>query len=321
MSDTKNRIEWIDFAKGISIILVVYGHSGLSGVPFWGNFFSAIRMPFFFFCSGLLFRYTKYPQITSLIKRRYGTLVRPFFYFSLMVLLLEYFIQKNWMSYAITTLIHGWGGYALWFIPVLFGTELWFYTICRISKGNQMAMVSMIVISTILGYLTYYYNLPNNYNVCFILTSVLFYGVGNLVSPHIINFFKESAVWKIILAACVFFMVTLTFLFNPCKPDFGANFLVGPATYSAGIGGAFFMCCLAALICKISVKPVALIKAAVVFMGKNSYVVLAFHQIIILLLGKYINVPGSIERIIMWVILVILIETINRYFPYILGRK
>lgn len=30
---TKKRIQWIDIAKGISIILVVYGHSGLNNVP------------------------------------------------------------------------------------------------------------------------------------------------------------------------------------------------------------------------------------------------------------------------------------------------
>ncbi len=37
----KERIEWIDLAKGFSIILVVYGHSGLSAVPFLGDWFAA----------------------------------------------------------------------------------------------------------------------------------------------------------------------------------------------------------------------------------------------------------------------------------------
>ena len=52
---TKKRIQWIDIAKGISIILVVYGHSGLNNVPIIGSWLHAYRMPFFFFVSGLLF--------------------------------------------------------------------------------------------------------------------------------------------------------------------------------------------------------------------------------------------------------------------------
>ena len=46
---TKKRIQWIDIAKGISIILVVYGHSGLNNVPIIGSWLHAYRMPFFFF--------------------------------------------------------------------------------------------------------------------------------------------------------------------------------------------------------------------------------------------------------------------------------
>ena len=38
---TKKRIQWIDIAKGISIILVVYGHSGLNNVPIIGSWLHA----------------------------------------------------------------------------------------------------------------------------------------------------------------------------------------------------------------------------------------------------------------------------------------
>lgn len=321
MNNDKKRIEWIDLAKGMSIILVVYGHSWLSNVPFCGDFFAAIRMPFFFFCSGLLFRYDKYPTLWSLIKRRYGTLVRPFFYFSFVVMLMEYFIQDNWLNFVKTTLIHGWGGYALWFIPVLIGTELWFYLINKITKGKLVLTAVIMIVSAILGYLSYYNSMPNYYNVCFILTSVIFYGTGNLLSSHIISFYRDQPVWKIFIAASLFFVITLSFLFNHSRPDFGANYLVGPATYSAGLGGALMMCCIAALISKLSFTPVQQIKDAIVFMGKNSYVVLAFHQIILLLLGKYTHIPGVVERLIMWGVLVLLILGINRYFPYVIGRN
>lgn len=57
-------------------------------------------------------------------------------------------------------------------------------------------------------------------------------------------------------------------------------------------------------------------------MGRNSYVVLAFHQIILITLGGLaLNFSGSAERIFMWLLLVIIIEAITRYSPWILGRK
>lgn len=35
MSEQKQRIEWIDLAKGITILLVIVGHTVLEG--FWGQ--------------------------------------------------------------------------------------------------------------------------------------------------------------------------------------------------------------------------------------------------------------------------------------------
>ncbi len=60
----KDRINWIDCAKGISIILVVIMHSGLGielvgGTPDWMNrvilMLQPVRMPLFFTLSGLFF--------------------------------------------------------------------------------------------------------------------------------------------------------------------------------------------------------------------------------------------------------------------------
>lgn len=110
MELSRGRIEWIDIAKGISIILVVYGHAGIASVPFLGPFLISFRMPFFFLCSGILFKYVNYPTLRDLLVRRYYTLIRPFFVFSFIVMLLEYFIQHDYIGFLKTTLIEGWGG-------------------------------------------------------------------------------------------------------------------------------------------------------------------------------------------------------------------
>ncbi|MGI2172540.1 acyltransferase family protein [Shewanella ulleungensis] len=64
-----DRVDWVDYAKGIGIILVVYGHvlRGLhsAGFEFLGRFYElsdsivySFHMPLFFFLSGLFFYQT-----------------------------------------------------------------------------------------------------------------------------------------------------------------------------------------------------------------------------------------------------------------------
>lgn len=49
----KERLDWIDFAKGIGIILVVWAHTR----GFFTNYIEQFHMPLFFFVSGYLYQY------------------------------------------------------------------------------------------------------------------------------------------------------------------------------------------------------------------------------------------------------------------------
>ena len=57
-SASKPRVEWIDLAKGVCIVLVVITHVFLvSGVSFWlDSKMTSIRMPLYFILSGLFFK-------------------------------------------------------------------------------------------------------------------------------------------------------------------------------------------------------------------------------------------------------------------------
>lgn len=52
------RIEWIDIAKGIGMLLVIFGHFGMSpkGKEIISFVKSSFHMPLFFFISGLFFK-------------------------------------------------------------------------------------------------------------------------------------------------------------------------------------------------------------------------------------------------------------------------
>lgn len=183
------------------------------------------------------------------------------------------------------------------------------------------AKILLVFISTVLGYITYYYKVPNNYDCCFILTSVFFYCIGNILRDKIILYFNSSSSLKIFLTCIALFILTCSYILSPALPEFATNTLVGPITYLAGISGGLMMCCIAALFSRLSWLPILSFKTVIISAGMNSYIILAFHQIILLLLGEYTTLSGWIQRCIMWGILIILVYITSNFFPEILGRQ
>ncbi|MCM1139268.1 MAG: acyltransferase family protein [Muribaculum sp.] len=312
------RIEWIDIAKGMSIILFVFGHSFLARIPYVGDWFASFLIPFFFFVSGLL--YNPKVEFGRFIKKKWSSLIRPFLIFSLIVLIGYFGLGYDEGMHRLVTMPYGWGGYALWFIPVLFITNLLYYLICRIWI-TPLSRAMAISILCICGYITYRIALPNYWNLNFALSAVFFYGLGNIVQPVLTGFFSGSmmkvsilAFWALLISSC--------YLFND-KPEFFVNYLGGGIlTHIVGIAGAVLMCCLALMLSKITHPQTSRVKFIFKYFGKNSYVVLAFHQIIILLFITLIpGMPKALVHILMWVILILLIEIITRKFPFTLGRK
>lgn len=82
------------------------------------------------------------------------------------------------------------------------------------------------------------------------------------------------------------------------------------------------MCSVATLISRFKGGIFLPVKFGIKYMGKNSYVILAFHQVVLHLLSDTGMMPnGSIQRILMWTVMILLIEFITRYTPAVLGRK
>src|SRR6266550_5765336 len=59
LTNKSNRVHWIDIARGIGIILVLYGHLFVSDK--YNYLIFAYHMPLFFFISGLVFKPTAKP--------------------------------------------------------------------------------------------------------------------------------------------------------------------------------------------------------------------------------------------------------------------
>ena len=111
------RILWLDIAKGIGIILMVLGHTGLPSMI--NNWIFSFHMPLFFIISGILFNPSRYVSSIKFIQKRVLTLLLPYLIFSSIVLFFSNEKVTDWI-------LSGWNtGIALWFLPVLFLSEIY----------------------------------------------------------------------------------------------------------------------------------------------------------------------------------------------------
>jgi len=100
-----SRLSWIDYSKGIGIVLVVYGHviRGLASttiisdhyIYYSDNFIYSFHMPLFFVLSGYLF-YNSYKKVPSIafIYAKLKTLIYPFIIWSILQTVIEIFLSK-----------------------------------------------------------------------------------------------------------------------------------------------------------------------------------------------------------------------------------
>ena len=139
ISETK-RLDWVDVAKGITILLMVAGHTSIPETI--SKYIWSFHMPFFFFVSGVFYSEKKYKKFNSLLKRRIFTLLVPYVFFSVVVML-GYYGTVYWNP---KELYLGWSGYALWFIPVLFMSEMLLYPFAKFMNKTITKIIIIVLL-------------------------------------------------------------------------------------------------------------------------------------------------------------------------------
>src|SRR5215217_3297443 len=149
------RVQYVDIAKGIGIILVVMGHNDFALIsPFAHKLIYSFHMPMFFFMSGMFFK-PDVPFLTFLWNR-FNRILKPFF----SILLLIYFASLSFSKISIVIVsrrllkaMYGSGFYIdwvqLWFLPHLFAVSLFAYFFFKAVKRIhpvQLRWVILIII-------------------------------------------------------------------------------------------------------------------------------------------------------------------------------
>lgn len=155
---TKERIDWIDYAKALGVFLVIMGHT-YKGYSVIGWIYS-FHMPLFFFLSGITL---KIEQISckEFLKKRIKSLLVPWILYSTFYIVLE--VVKRILSGNIDGTIKSFlraafwsrGQHAtigLWFLPLLFLVEVLLMAVCKGVRNKNLRAV-MVLFITAMGFL------------------------------------------------------------------------------------------------------------------------------------------------------------------------
>jgi len=135
------RIEYLDIAKGIGILLVVLGHNDFEVISlFVHQLIYSFHMPLFFFLSGYFIN-TSIPFF-DFFRKRFNALLKPYFFTLFLIYFTSISFEKMGFNTAITRIVkslYGSGHYLdwvqLWFLPQLFVVSLYaFIFIALVSK-------------------------------------------------------------------------------------------------------------------------------------------------------------------------------------------
>lgn len=188
----KDRVEWIDRAKGITIILVVLGHvlndmpNDNGGYSFLINIIYSFHMPCFFIISGLVTTDNENTYKSRFIKLA-KQLLLPYLFFSFLFLIKEIIINRiqsvawkesfvnNWKDTVLVTSKSEFVSF--WFLPCLFISKC--LLLCLLRNTTKPPLILLCFpISFILSYIFSDYTIPFMLDAAILSTGFLYIGVS-----------------------------------------------------------------------------------------------------------------------------------------------
>ncbi len=125
------RIEYLDIARGIGILLVVLGHNDFEAISLYVHqVIYSFHIPLFFFLSGYFINTSN--SFFDFFKKRFNSLLKPYFFIIFLIYFTSVSFEKMGFNMAMTRIVkslYGTGHYIdwvqLWFLPELFVVSLY----------------------------------------------------------------------------------------------------------------------------------------------------------------------------------------------------
>lgn len=139
------RVEHIDIAKGISIILVALFHSVLiKDISEIMRPMSLFRMPLFFFLSGMFFSASS--QTHVFLWKKFDALLKPYFVTLFALLAISAISNEPNLAWKLKWILYGNGSgikwVPLWFLTHLFAVYCFTYALFKYAKLQELSLLS-----------------------------------------------------------------------------------------------------------------------------------------------------------------------------------
>ena len=203
MNDNKQRIDFIDVAKGIGMFLIVWGHVSYLTTSI-ETIFNTFKITLFYVVSGILISVNldnkKYLESNQkeIMKHRFHRLMKPYYFYSFITLVISivpYAVNKHMVLFYddIYATVTCRGISTLWFLPTLY---LGYYLFDKLKLLNKIAQYVLIIFIPILCCL--FIVCRGYFEKC---TSVLLF---KIVDYPLMVFVKSIiACWFIYLGFCI----------------------------------------------------------------------------------------------------------------------
>ena len=341
--EVTKRERWIDVVKGISIILVVFGHLNFDE-NFLCNWIYSFHIPIFFVISGILLSIKeewKNKDIKSIIIKKFKQIMYPYITFSCLVLIYSIVMNPEKVLEIVQKTIFLEGYNTLWFLPCLFIAECLFL----ILQKNKVSNIRSIIIIFLCTFLfTWMYNtfmtdsnivlniifrVINIVNRIFIALIFIFCGY---LGYKKIKQFEVKYNNKILSCSIVFFILNIFLCQFNGLVDLHYSMLNNQLLY--------YICAIIGSWSLILIVKNLLLKCKILeFFGKNSLIIMATHLPlpVVIIAEKVVsvdvlNIKNNIVALGLELLVVLIIETllifiINKFarflivFPKKIGER
>ena len=316
MNPAKQRIEWIDAAKGIGILMVMFGHNWLD----WRYcyYFYAFHMPLFFILAGVTFSDSRSPL--AFICHKAKCLLVPYLFFVVCNLAFRFLLSHtHGNDYdagadALAFLLQQRHTY-LWFLTVLFLSEIAVYCL---SKGELLKnlkvggvilalLISIHAVSVYTGYTDFLWNIDLVPMASVYILLGIFYKRGQ----QRLHFEKKKTVMIGLFLLSVA-AATINFVLFDKVDILGDSYGSLPLFYVAAVSATY-----AVVLLLKNIK----IPRLLLFLGANSLLYYGLHRMVIELLfvvwGKLGLVYDKLSLMSLCVALLNVALTVAILFPVV----
>lgn len=341
-----NRVIWLDVVKFICIMCVILSHTETC-IEEIEVFFTPFYLSAFFFCSGYIHKLVEFKPF---VKKKVMQLLVPWFVFSMLQIAFLYVVNGRSLEYAEE---HGsilkhivWNFLqirglddGMWFVAALFVAYFPFYYVVKFYGGK---------------------NKVDNMKLCLIGfgLSMIYFIYSQIVTVEVMPYNSIGLPWHLEYIFYAMFFMILGYLFKGeyenifDKYNTLVNRLIATMVYVVVVYGVYFLKLPNGMLKSFAIQYIIVILSIVVvvawckvikynkyvmFVGQNTLIYFGLHSFVYRLIEKIVNkmtwyqnilysdllsIIASVSlTIVVSIILIVPTIIIERYLPWIVGRK